>query len=128
MKWRNTSKWLKVAAVIIVLVAVFIFVDVYYDDDSRVDSIVDNDVNSSQEESHKAENLITLEEAKQIALNDAHYSESDVVFTKAELYDGLRKIYDIEFKADEKEWDYEINAKNGQIMAFDNKLDDQHAE
>lgn len=124
MKWRNTSKWLKVAAVIIVLVAVFIFVDVYYDDDSRVDSIVDNDVNSSQEESHKAENLITLEEAKQIALNDAQCSESDVVFTKAELYDGLRKIYDIEFKTDEKEWDYEINAKNGQIMAFDNKLDD----
>lgn len=128
MKGRNTSKWLKVAAVIIVLVAVFIFVDVYYDDDSRGDSIVDNDVNSSQEESHKAENLITLEEAKQIALNDAQCSESDVVFTKAELYDGLRKIYDIEFKTDEKEWDYEINAKNGQIMAFDNKLDDQHAE
>ena len=122
MKGRNTSKWLKVAAVIIVLVAAFIFVDVYYDADSRVDSIVDNDVNSSQEESHKAENL------KQIALNDAQCSESDVVFTKAELYDGLRKIYDIEFKADEKEWDYEINAKNGQIMAFDNKLDDQHAE
>lgn len=67
--------------------------------------------------------LISLDGAKKIALGDAHFTEQDVIFVKAELFDGPRKIYDIEFTADGKEWDYEINAKNGQIMNFDNKID-----
>ena len=66
---------------------------------------------------------ITLDEAKAIALNDAHFNEYEVFFVRAELFDGARKIYYIEFTADGKEWDYEINAKNGQIMTFDNKID-----
>ncbi len=93
----------------------------------RPETSKDESTPPSADESNPVETkLITLEEAKQIALNDAHYSESDVVFTKTELYDGLRKIYDIEFKAGEKEWDYEINAKNGKILAFDSELDDDN--
>lgn len=64
-----------------------------------------------------ASGQITFDEAKDIALKHAGVSESEAVFTKTkqERDDGISK-YDIEFIADNVEYDYEINAADGSIL------------
>ena len=60
-------------------------------------------------------NGISKKEAQDIALADANWTRSDVVFTKTE-YDREDKIYEIEFTAKwEYEYEYEIYAKNWEI-------------
>lgn len=61
---------------------------------------------------------ITMDEAKQIALKHASVSESTVKFTKTELDtdDGV-KIYEIDFRAGNMEYEYDINAKTGKIIS-----------
>ncbi|MCM1060173.1 MAG: PepSY domain-containing protein [Eubacterium sp.] len=64
-----------------------------------------------------ASGQITLDEAKAIALKHAGVSESAAVFTKAkqERDDGIVK-YDIEFVADNTEYEYEISAADGTVL------------
>ncbi len=57
---------------------------------------------------------ITLDTAKQIALDDAGVTAADVVFTEARL-DG--KEYDIEFLSGKAEYDYSIS-NEGEITSF----------
>lgn len=63
---------------------------------------------------------ITLERAKQIALEHAGLSTDKVVMIKARLdyEDGIR-VYDVEFYSGNKEYDYEINAQTGAIHSVD---------
>ncbi|MCR1952914.1 PepSY domain-containing protein [Clostridium sp. DSM 100503] len=63
---------------------------------------------------------ITLEEAKNIALKHANLDISQVSFIKAkyDLDDGMEK-YDIEFYYNNKEYDYEIDVKTGNIIGYD---------
>lgn len=67
------------------------------------------------EEGHKE---ITLEEAKTIALNNAGLTEAEVTFGEInkELDDGISK-YEIEFYAGNVEYDYEIDAKTGEVIS-----------
>ncbi|MDE5577958.1 MAG: PepSY domain-containing protein, partial [Oscillospiraceae bacterium] len=60
---------------------------------------------------------ITLDEAKEIALKHAGIKSSDAVFTKAKSDndDGVLK-YDIEFTANNTEYEYEISASDGSIL------------
>ncbi|MCD8249700.1 MAG: PepSY domain-containing protein [Lachnospiraceae bacterium] len=61
---------------------------------------------------------ITLEEAKVIALEDAGLSAENVTFTKADLdHDDGLTIYDIEFYAENVEYEYEINVNSGAIYS-----------
>ena len=54
-------------------------------------------------------NIITMEEAKEIALTDAGLTEANVTFVKTELdTDNGRQEYEIEFYSGNKEYDYEI--------------------
>lgn len=63
-------------------------------------------------------NLLTVEEAKAIALGDCGADIADVVFTKAELEDnGL--LYAVNFSVGDKDYAYEIDAKSGEIVVFD---------
>lgn len=64
--------------------------------------------------------LIGLDAAKQIALDHCKLGVSDVVFTKAKQSkeDGV-VVYDIEFYAQEIEYDYEIDATTGAIREYD---------
>ena len=58
--------------------------------------------------------------AKAIALNHAGISASQVVFVKVEKeYDDGRLHYDVEFYSGNKEYDYEIAAKDGSILSVD---------
>ena len=63
---------------------------------------------------------ISLDKAKEIALSHAGLSADQVTFVQANMDfdDGIKK-YDIEFYCNGQEYDYEINASNGQIIQFD---------
>lgn len=65
--------------------------------------------------------LISVDEAKQIAIDNAGLTASEVKFKKARLdYDDGVAHYDIEFKVGTtKEYDYEIDALTGTITDFD---------
>ena len=65
-------------------------------------------------------NLITADEAKNIALGHAGLSAAEVVFTKSKLdRDDGRQIYEIEFRIGRTEYEYEIDAATGSIIEFD---------
>lgn len=60
---------------------------------------------------------ITKEEAKNIALADAKLKESDLTYIDVEFdFDDGMMIYDVEFKTNKYELEYEINAKNGNVL------------
>lgn len=64
--------------------------------------------------------VITSDEALEIALADANLSESDVIVTELKLdYDDQTLEYDIEFYTAENEYEYEINAITGEIISTD---------
>ena len=77
---------------------------------------------NTQKESTQTDssNLISLETAKNKALSNAGVSASKCTFTKAklEIDDGI-KVYDIEFNTSDKEYEYEIDAKTGEILSKD---------
>ena len=69
--------------------------------------------------SQQINDKITIEEAKSIALKHSNLDESQVSFMKAkyEFDDGIGK-YEIEFCYNFKEYEYEINASNGEIIKY----------
>ncbi len=58
--------------------------------------------------------------AQQIALEHANFTEEDVRFvhSRLEFDDGIW-LYDVEFRKDQAEYDYEIDAVTGEILQFD---------
>ena len=67
-----------------------------------------------------AETDIGAEKAKQIALQHAGLSSSQVTFVRAERdYDDGRLTYDVDFYSGNKEYDYEILAADGTILSYD---------
>ena len=64
--------------------------------------------------------LLTMEQAKSKALAQEGIDAADAVFTKAKLeWDDGRQIYDLEFCANDYEYEYEIDAKTGEILSFE---------
>ena len=63
---------------------------------------------------------IGQDEAKRIAFEDAGVSESDTSRLKVEKDrdDGMLQ-YDVQFSVDEKEYSYDINGTNGEILSAD---------
>lgn len=63
---------------------------------------------------------ISVDRAKQIALEHAGLSANSVTFIKAHLdYDDGFLVYDVEFYSGNTEYDYEINAQTGAIHSMD---------
>ena len=62
---------------------------------------------------------ISVAAAKAAALKHAKLTGSKVTYTKAKLTkdDGV-KVYDIEFRTETTEYEYEINAKTGKVVEF----------
>lgn len=73
-------------------------------------------------ESHKSKDsvssFITKTQAKDIVLTHAGLKNSEVTFTKTKL-DRDDNTYELEFYNGKTEYDYEINAKTGEIIEFD---------
>ena len=68
---------------------------------------------------------ITAEEAKQIALRHAGLTEEQVGFVKTELdFDHGVEVYEVEFKVDRTEYEYEINAETGEVIKAERDHDD----
>ena len=78
--------------------------------------------NQQQQDIHQPINTsnISIDKAKEIALNHAGLAANQVSFVKAEkdMDDGIVK-YDIEFYYNNREYNYEINANNGNIMSYE---------
>ena len=67
----------------------------------------------------KSSAYIGVKAAKAVALKHAKLTGTKVTYTKAKLTtdDGV-KVYDIEFRTADNEYDYEINAKTGKVVEF----------
>ena len=63
---------------------------------------------------------ISVDKAKQIALSHAGLTSSKVTFKRTELDfdDGIQK-YEVEFYYNNREYSYEINAKTGEILSYE---------
>lgn len=83
--------------------------------------------NVSSSNNSNTTNKITIEQAQEIALKHAGLTKDQVSFIKIEndIDNGLEK-YDIEFYCNGKEYDYEINAANGQIIKYDYDIEDNY--
>ena len=66
---------------------------------------------------------ISVEKAKQIALS--HAGVGSARFTKAKIdYENGVKVYEIEFKVGNMEYEYDINVLNGAIVSSSAEIDD----
>ncbi len=71
-----------------------------------------------------SEQYIREAKAKAIALEHAKITEAQATFINAHLdYDDGRVVYDIEFYSGKTEYDYEIDALNGDIREFDYEIE-----
>lgn len=62
-------------------------------------------------------NAISAENARNFAYVDAGVSAKDATVTKTEFdYDDGKYVYEIEFVAGNKKYDYDINASNGKVL------------
>lgn len=72
---------------------------------------------------------ITEEQAKQVAFNNAQVEESELtgLTVKKDFDDGI-SIYEIEFQAGNKKYEYDIKAADGQIMKTDYEIDEDYVD
>ena len=66
---------------------------------------------------------ISVEKAKQIALSHAGVSGASFTKVKLDTDDGVR-VYEIEFKVGNVEYDYDIDASSGAIISSSSEIDD----
>ncbi len=98
---------------------------VNYDED---DSVWENIHEAIEDENTPQPNeaKVTLAQAKAAALVHAKLNESDVTFVKAKLErDDGKLYYDVEFYANNKEYDYEIDAVSGKVIEYDQEYEPQ---
>lgn len=85
------------------------------------DSVVnDNNSNNNSSVNNGTNNKITIEQAKEIALQHAGLTSDQVSFLRSEydIDDGVGK-YDIEFNYNGREYSYEISTNNGDILSYE---------
>ena len=62
---------------------------------------------------------LSLEQAKQMALDYTGVNAADAVFTKAyKSYDDGREVYEIEFYQGGLEYEFNIDAENGSVLKY----------
>ena len=100
------------------------------DEESKRSETEEPEKNAEAEENTGS--VISVDEAKKIALEHYGLKASEVTFSKAKLgkEDG-KKVYEIEFFTDDNEYELEINAKSGKILSAEAEIpeeDDINAE
>ena len=96
----------------------FVFADTKTQWTYRIDAVLGTVLEKQQKEIVTTD-FISLEEAKQIALEDAGLDEATqkIVFTREELNRNQGKpCYILEFYTAKKQYSYKVDAKNGSIM------------
>ena len=72
---------------------------------------------------------VTIDEAKEIALKHAGLTSDQVSFVEVESdVDTNKEKYNIEFYPGDKEYDYEINSANGEIIKYDYDMENNKNE
>ena len=62
---------------------------------------------------------LTLEQAKQVALDYAKVNAADATFTKAHQdWENGRQVYEFEFYAKDTEYDIDVDANSGKVVKF----------
>lgn len=90
------------------------------DYDVRGSHIPDNSHSASSED-------ISSERAKEIALEHAKVSANDATFVRVYIdYEDGRRIYEVEFYCGNTEYDYDLDAKTGQILSWDHDVEHFH--
>ena len=86
--------------------------------------ILDKSVEAIESTTASSGSYISVSKAKQIALDKAGLSESQVTFEKAKLEedDGIM-VYEIEFKCSGIEYECTINASSGKILEYEAEKD-----
>ena len=85
-------------------------------------SITDSNIQRNGDPSDKA--YIGIEKAKEIALSDLGVSAADVVFKKTELdFENRTMVYEIEFVNNNVEYEYVIDALDGEIIYVDREYE-----
>ena len=98
-----------------------------YEINAATGTIIDYDKELDDDKQSKADSsdYITAEKAKEIVLQHVGLSEKDISGYKCELdADDLIPHFEIEFISEKYEYEYEINAKTGNIMFSEKELDD----
>lgn len=72
---------------------------------------------------------ITEDQAKQIAFDHAQVKEEDLtnLKVKKDFDDGV-SIYEVDFRAANKQYEYDIKAADGQILSTDFEIDDDYVD
>ena len=87
------------------------------------DKDIENYVIPAQPSTEAKASEISVEKAKQIALS--HAGVGSARFTKAKIdYENGVKVYEIEFKVENMEYEYDINVLNGAIVSSSAEIDD----
>ena len=87
------------------------------------DKDIENYVIPAQPSTEAKATEISVEKAKQIALS--HVGVESARFTKAKIdYENGVKVYEIEFKVGNMEYEYDINVVNGAIVSSSAEIDD----
>ncbi len=91
-------------------------------------SVLEKDVDKEEKtlnSTSASDEYISADKAKSIAYDHAGIKAADVKFSKAELdSDDLIVHYDVEFVAGDFEYEYEINAESGKVIASDKEFND----
>ena len=97
-----------------------------YDIDANDGTVLKSEKKKLKTKITNSSQYIGTASAKSIALNHAGLSSYSVTFTKAKLTteDGI-KVYDVEFRTADTEYEYEINAKTGKIIEFSSEPVDE---
>lgn len=97
-----------------------------YEIDAKTGKILEYDYEIEENYTgKKSTNLITEKKAQTIALNHAKLKESEIDYIKVKLDDDDGKtVYEVEFYKGNLEYNYEINAKTGDILEWDKEFDD----
>lgn len=87
------------------------------------DKDIENYVIPAQPSTEAQATEISVEKAKQIALS--HAGVGSARFTKSKIdYENGVKVYEIEFKVGNMEYEYDINVVNGAIVSSSAEIDD----
>ncbi len=104
--------------------------DVSSDTTELSESLADTSVTEQSESTTTSQNAnaantsISEDDAKNIALKDANVSESDITGMRInqKIDDGI-SLYEVDFYAGTKEYEYEISAEDGSIRSKDTDID-----
>ena len=92
-------------------------------DQKANDSAKKDNTQNTASESTKTEEKIDMERAKKTAISDAGFGENEVTDLECEL-DNKDNKYEVSFKNGGKEYEYDIDVTNGNILKKEVKNDD----